>query len=171
MGVGRGAGIWKFQQKMLFSWFRVPKTKFHHFWPPWKNFWKNPLVALPGEIPSDAHAHKRVKWHYFCEKLCCITPSGNTVQQHQCGKQAIAGWQTVHGVFCQTITKSYQINCHITNKVRNIIEKILPKFCNDFFIKHFTLSLYPILIVLLKLTIFRQKSGGLGPPRKKSGGT
>jgi len=49
-----------------------------HQWPPWKN-------------PSDAHAHKHVKLHHFCKKLCCITPSGNTVQHHQRGKQAIAG--------------------------------------------------------------------------------
>jgi len=49
-----------------------------HQWPPWKN-------------PSDAHAHnKHAKLHHFCKKFCCITSYGNTVQQHQCGKQAIA---------------------------------------------------------------------------------
>jgi len=42
----------------------------------------------------------------------------------------------------------------------------LPKFCNVFFIKRFTLSLHPILIVLLKVTIFGQKSGGVSPPQK-----
>ena len=41
---------------------------------------------------------------------------------------------------------------------RNNIDKILPKLHNVFFIKRFTLSLDTILIVLLKLTIFR-KSG------------
>ena len=52
-------------------------------------------TGLPGKIPFDAHAHKHVKWHHFCEKLCCITPSVNTAQQHQRGKQPIAGWQAV----------------------------------------------------------------------------
>jgi len=42
---------------------------------------------------------------------------------------------------------------------------MLPKFCNVFFSKRFTLSLDPILIVLLKPTIFRQKSGGSRPMR------
>jgi len=55
---------------------------------PLENFWKNPLVPH-GKNPSNAHAHKQVKLH--CKKLCCITSSDNTVQQHQCGKQAIAG--------------------------------------------------------------------------------
>jgi len=32
---------------------------------PLKTFWKNPLVALPGKNPSDAHAHKYVKLHLF----------------------------------------------------------------------------------------------------------
>jgi len=35
----------------------------------------------------------------FLSKLCCATPFGNTAEQHQ----AIAGWQTAHGVFCQTL--------------------------------------------------------------------
>ena len=38
------------------------------------------------------------------------------------------------------------------------------------FIKRFTLSLVPILIVLLKLMIFRQKNGRASPPKNKSGG-
>jgi len=101
----------------------VVKNKFHHVWPPQKNFWKNPLVTPQGIIPSNTHAHKRVKWHHFCEKL----------------------WK------------------------KNINE-ILPNFCNIFFIERFTLSLDPILVVLIKLTIFRQKSGGATPthliPRK-----
>jgi len=37
----------------------------------------------PGKNPSNAHTHKHAKLH--CKKLCCITPSGNTVQQHQFG--------------------------------------------------------------------------------------
>jgi len=39
-------------------------------------------------------AHKHVKLHHFvkhfCKKWCSITPSGNTVRQHQCGKQVRA---------------------------------------------------------------------------------
>jgi len=27
-----------FSKKRLFSYFQVGKNKFHHFWPPWKNF-------------------------------------------------------------------------------------------------------------------------------------
>jgi len=76
----------------------VVKNKFFHLRPPRKT----PL-ATPGKKPSDNHAYKHVKLHHFCEKLCCITPSDNTVQQHQCGQQAIAGWQTMHGIFCQTM--------------------------------------------------------------------
>jgi len=45
--------------------------------------------------------------------------------------------------FCQTITKS----C----KIANNIDKILPKFCNIFFIKRFTFSMTPIVFRLLKL--------------------
>jgi len=57
MGVGRGPGILNFQQKMLFSLYRVVKTKFHHFWspvekllekstsgPPWKNSFRRPCT-------------------------------------------------------------------------------------------------------------------------------
>jgi len=40
---------------------------------------------------SDTHTHKHVKLHHFCKKLCCIAPSGNTVQQHQYGNQSTAG--------------------------------------------------------------------------------
>jgi len=50
-----------------------------------------------------------------------FSPSGSIVQQHQYGKQAIAGWQwqTVHGAFCQTITKSCQI---ITNNIEKTLQ-------------------------------------------------
>ena len=92
----------------------------------WKHFLVAPLVSPLGKIPSDAHAHNNVKLHHFCKKVYCITRSGNTVQQHQCGKQSIAGQQTVHGVFCQTITKSCQIHCQITN---NMLEIISSKYC------------------------------------------
>jgi len=110
-----------FSKKCCFLNFEC-QTKFYHCWAPVEKPWENPLVAPPGKILSDAHAHsKHVKWHHFCEKLCCITPSGNTIQQHQCGKQSIAGWQVVHGAFCQTITKSCQIHCQITNNMLEII--------------------------------------------------
>jgi len=43
---------------MLFSSFRVVKTKFHHFWPPVEKLLEKSTSAPPGKIPSDAHAHK-----------------------------------------------------------------------------------------------------------------
>ena len=43
------------------------------------------------------------------------------------------------------------------------MDKILPNFCNVSIIERFTLSLDPILILLPRLIIFRQKSGGLCP--------
>ena len=139
------------------------KKKFHHLWPPAEKRLEISTSVPPAKMPSDAHAHKHAKWHHFCEKFCCLTPSGNTVQQHQRGKQSIAGWQTVHSVFCQTISKS----CQITN---NMFETISKKYCQNsatfFFSERFTLSLDPIQIVLLKLTIFRQKSGVARPPQK-----
>jgi len=124
-----------------FEWW---KTNFTTFGLPRKTSTNAPP---PGKIPSDAYAHKHVKLHSFCEKLCCITPPGNTVQQHQCGKQSIVGRQTMYGVFCQTIIKSCQIHCQIAKYIINNIDKVLPKFCNIFFIKRFTLTLNPILIV------------------------
>jgi len=51
MGVGRGEQggklpwISKLLAKILFFQFRGVKTKFHHFWSPWKKFWENPLLA------------------------------------------------------------------------------------------------------------------------------
>jgi len=113
MGVGRGAVIWNFQQKVVFSYFRVVKNKFHHFRLPAEKLLEKSASGPLGKIPSDDHAYNHAKWHHFCEKLCCNTPSGNTVQQHQCGKQSIAGWQTVHSVLCQTITKSCRIHCQL----------------------------------------------------------
>ena len=49
-------------------------------------FWlKNPLIP-PRKNLFEAHAHKHVKLHHFCKKMCCITSSGKNLQQHQCGK-------------------------------------------------------------------------------------
>jgi len=88
MGVGRGHEFENFRKKTVFL-VLVVKTQFHHFWPPIpRKTWKNPLVAPSEKDFSDAHKH--VKLHHFCKKLCCITPPGNTVEQHQCGKQAVA---------------------------------------------------------------------------------
>ena len=134
--------------KKQISPFLAPRRKIFGKIPPWKNSFRRPC-------------NKNVKWHHFCDKLCCIAPSSSTVQQHKCGEQSIAGWQTVHGAFCQTITKS----CQITN---NIWEIISTKFCNVFFIERFTLSLDPILRVLLKLKVSKQKRGGR-PPEVKVG--
>ena len=64
--------------------------------PPWKKSFRRPCTQ------------KHVKLHHFCEKLCCITPSGNNVQQHQCSKQAIAGWQTSRGAFCQILRNPFK---------------------------------------------------------------
>ena len=80
----------------------------------WKNFFRRPCTQA-------------CKMTSFFFKLCCVTPSGNTVQQHQFGKQSIAGWQTVGRVFCQTITKSCQIHCQITN----MLEIISTKYCQN----------------------------------------
>ena len=58
MGVGKEGprsflNFEHFGEKRLFSWIRVGKNKSHHIWPPLKNVWKNPLVALPWT--SEAH--------------------------------------------------------------------------------------------------------------------
>ena len=172
MGVGRGARIGKFQQKKLSSYFQVLKNKLHHVWPPLEKRLEKSTSGSPGKISSDVHAHKYVKFHQFCEKLCCITPSGNNVQQQQCGrpKQSTAGRQAVHGVFWQTITESCRNYCQI----RNNIDEILPKICNIFFIKGFALRLDPYQLCYSNLRylgkIRNLKVGGPGPPEIKVGG-
>ena len=75
----------------IFLVLRGKKNKFRNIQPPKKKLWNKSTSAPPGKNPSETHAHKHVKLHHFCEKNCCITPAGNTVQQQQCGKQAIAG--------------------------------------------------------------------------------
>jgi len=58
-----------FWQKMLFSWFRVGKMDFHHFFHPWKNFCgyslTNPLLPFLPENPSDTHADMQLFRHRF----------------------------------------------------------------------------------------------------------
>jgi len=57
--------------------------------------------APPEKNPSDAHAHKHVNYTIFVKNCVVLHHSGKTVQQHQCGKQFIAGRQIVHCAFCQ----------------------------------------------------------------------
>jgi len=58
------------------------------------------------------------------------------------------GDQIVHGVFCQTFTNFCQIHFKSAN---NILQTILPKSCQFFSIKQFTLTMDPLLIAFLKL--------------------
>ena len=90
--VSKGGTNLKISAIRLFSQFRVVKNKFHHFWPLTQEKLLEKSTSGPHwkKLP-DAHAHKHVKLHQFCKKLCCITPYRKTVQQHQCGKQAVAG--------------------------------------------------------------------------------
>ena len=44
-------------KKWLFFQFRGVKSKFHHFLPPGKKYYENPLLIPPGKTPSDAHAY------------------------------------------------------------------------------------------------------------------
>jgi len=59
MGVGRG-GAWLprilklLAKRGCFFNFEGQKTNFTVFGPPWKEFWKNPLLPPPGKKPSDA---------------------------------------------------------------------------------------------------------------------
>ena len=104
--------------------------------------------------------------NFFCKKWCSITPSGNTVRQHQCGKQARAWWPDCAQctVFCQTLTKS----CQSTNN----IAKILPKFCKISSIKRFILTMDPIIIVLPQVTPAKceiNKFRGQDPRKKWKG--
>ena len=52
MGIERGTGgalvpldFEIISKERLFFLFRRVKNKFHHFWPPWKKFWENPLLS------------------------------------------------------------------------------------------------------------------------------
>jgi len=44
-------------------------------------------MELHDIFPTNMH----VKLHHVCKKWLSITPSGNTVRQHQCGKQTKEG--------------------------------------------------------------------------------
>jgi len=89
--MGMGREFENFSKNDYFLSFERQKNKFRNIQPPKKKLWNKSTSAPPGKNPSETHAHKHVKLHHFCEKNCCITPAGNTVQQQQCGKQAIAG--------------------------------------------------------------------------------
>jgi len=69
----------------------VAKNKFHHFWPTFEKHLEKSTSPTPGKNPFETHAHKHVKLPHFCKNLYCITSSVNTIQQHQFGKQAMAG--------------------------------------------------------------------------------
>jgi len=81
-------GFWKFQQKMLFSSFRVGKTKFYQFWQPLEWFWKNPLMSPPGKNP-DAHA-QHIQLKFFEAKVAyanCTNLSGAVYPKMSCKLQ------------------------------------------------------------------------------------
>ena len=113
------------------------RNKFLHIWPP---------------------AEKRL------EKSTC--PPLEKFLQHQCGKQSKAGWQTVHCVFCQTITKS----CQITN---NTLETISTKYCENsatfFWLNDLLHHWTQYQLRYLNLWYLGKKVGGR-PPRKIVGG-
>jgi len=89
-----------------------------HYRPPRKNSFRRPCTQT-------------CKMTLFLWKNVLYSLSGNAVQQHQCGEQSIAGWQTVHRVICQIIA----ISCQVTNDMlEENIDKMLPKFCNVFLV-------------------------------------
>jgi len=104
--------------------------------------------------------HNHAKLHHLATLF--DNTNGNMVSNPEKGNHI------VRGVFCLIFTKSCQIHCQITN---NISEILMSKDWQNFFIERFSLSMDPILIVLLRL--FRQnskfKSGGQAPSEKKWG--
>jgi len=71
-----------FSKNGCFITFRMVKNEFHHFWSPLEKLLeKSTGVTPPGKHPFEARA---LQIRPFLEKLCCISPFGNTVQQHQC---------------------------------------------------------------------------------------
>ena len=98
-----------------------------------KPFEKSTCAAL-SIYPSDAHARKHVKFHHFCKTLCCITTTGNTVQQHQWGKQA-----TDKKLCTVYSAKQLRNPAKFTGK----LQIILTKFCNIRFKKWRPTSMRP----------------------------
>jgi len=128
MGVERGYEFENFSNKALFSVSSGKKQVSRLLAPTLEKLLKKSTSGPPWKKRPDAHAHKHAKLHHFCKKLCCITPYRKIVQQHQCSKQAVAGCQTVHRIFCETNTKSCQMHCHITE---NTLQIILTKYCQN----------------------------------------
>ena len=93
--------------------------------------------------------HKHAKLH----NLATLFDNTNVVGNPEKGDRI------VRGVFCQTFTKS----CQITNNTGKILQ--------NFFIQRFTLTMDPILTVLLRLIRQNSKfeSGGQAHPEKSGG--
>jgi len=128
MGVGKGTGIWNFQQKTVFL-VLSGKKQISPLLAPFEKLLKNPQV--PPWIKSFRRpCTQAYKLHHFCKNcvviyhLATLFNNTNAVST----KQAIAGWQTRYGVFCHTITKSCQIHCQVTN---NILKRTLTKYCQN----------------------------------------
>ena len=79
--------------------------------------------ALMDKNPSDVHAQKHVKLHYFCKKMCCIKASGNTVQQRQCGKHYASHSRLTD---CERCIHSAE---HLRNPAK--LQVILIKYCRN----------------------------------------
>ena len=107
--------------------------------------------------------HKHAKLHH----LTTLFDNTNVVSHPEKGNQI------ARGVFWQTFTKSCHMHFQITN---NILEILMPPYWQNsakFFVKRFTLTMDPILTVLLRL--FGQnskfKSGGPRPNRSPGSAT
>jgi len=57
MGVGRGSGLLKFQQKKVVFLVSSGKNKFHHFWPPSGKTLEKFPGGPPWKKPFDAHGY------------------------------------------------------------------------------------------------------------------
>ena len=88
VGCRKGGRNSKISAKKAVFLVRVARQTFHHFGPPRKLLEKS--TCGPWKSFRRPCTHKHAKLHHFCKKLCCITLFGNIVQQHQCGKQAVA---------------------------------------------------------------------------------
>jgi len=78
---------------------------------------------------------------------CFISPQRSLFTLHP--RQAQAGWPDCTRCILPNIYETLPNS--LPNYKYNILQIILPKFCQIYFIKRFTLTMDPILIVLLKL--------------------
>ena len=92
------------------------------------------------------------KWHQFFDgvarnllytQACKITPSGNTVRQHQCRKQSRAWWPDCARCVLPNI---HEILPNYKNFITINIAEILTNICKNFFVQPFTLTINPIII-------------------------